>query len=188
MAAAIRFLTKNPLSTRNPPMMLSRISATALPLVLLAALACAPGAAHADETSSAAFASAPKLTVSKTELINVGGWRLESAQTLTGTAIDALTASGLEVKIAFEMDGMRADVGCNKLAGTYRAGSGKITTDLAITTRMACDDAKNRAEAALTEMFKQNFKAELRQSEPMRLRLVGENGDVLMFAAMPLNF
>jgi heat shock protein HslJ len=166
-------------------MVLSRVSATVL---LLAALACVHDAAHADETSSAAYASAPKLAVSKTELINVGGWRLESAQTATGAAIDTLTASGLEVKIAFEKDGMRADVGCNTLAGSYRAGGGKIATDLAITTRMACDDTKNRAEAALTEMFKQNFKAELRQTEPMRLRLVGENGDVLMFAAMPLSF
>jgi heat shock protein HslJ len=150
--------------------------------------ACFVNAASADETSAAAFASAPKLAVSKTELINVGGWKLESAQRADGAVIEALTAADAEVKIAFEMDGIRADAGCNKLAGTYRAGSGKITTDLAITTRMSCDDAKNRADAALSELFKQTFKAELRQTEPMRIRLTGENGDVLMFVAMPLSF
>lgn len=155
---------------------------------LLFAAACACGAANADETSTAAFQSAPKLAVSKTELINVGGWALESAQTAGGAAIADLTASGLQVNIAFEMDGMRADVGCNKLAGSYTAGSGRIATDLAITTRMACDDAKNRAEAALTELFKQSFKAELRQTEPMRMRLTAGNGDVLMFKALPLGF
>jgi heat shock protein HslJ len=150
--------------------------------------ACVVTTASADETSAAAFASAPKLSVSKTELINVGGWMLESAQSANGAAIEALTTTGTEVKIAFEMDGIRADAGCNKLAGTYRAGSGKITTDLAITTRMSCDDAKNRADAALSELFKQTFKAELRQTEPMRMRLIGENGEVLMFVAMPLSF
>jgi heat shock protein HslJ len=128
---------------------------------LIISSACVVNTASADETSAATFASAPKLSVSKTELINVGGWTL---------------------------DRIRADAGCNKLAGTYRAGSGKIITDLAITTRMSCDDAKNRADAALSELFTQTFKAELRQTEPMRMRLIGENGDVLMFVAMPLSF
>jgi heat shock protein HslJ len=156
------------------------------PVLLLAASAASD--VRADDTSAAAFASAPKLTVEQTELINVGGWALESAQNANGGALEALTTSGVQVKIAFDLDGMRADVGCNKLAGSYRAGSGRIATDLAITTRMACDDAKNRAEAALTELFKQSFKAELRQTEPMRLRLTGKNGEVLMFSAMPLAF
>jgi heat shock protein HslJ len=155
------------------------------PVLLLAACA---SDVRADETSAAAFASAPKLAVDKTELMNVGGWALESAQNANGGMLEALIADGVQVKIAFDMDGMRADVGCNKLAGGYRAASGRIATDLAITTRMACDDAKNRAEAALTELFKQNFKAELRQTQPMRLRLTGKNGEVLMFSAMPLSF
>jgi heat shock protein HslJ len=158
-----------------------------VPALFLVASVCVAGPKPTSD-APAAFASAPKLSVTKTELINVGGWKLESAQKSGKTAIETLTASGLEVKIAFDKDGMRADVGCNKLRGTYSAGSGKITTDLSISTRMRCDDVKNRAEAALSEMFKQTFKAELRQTDPMRMRLTGKNGDVLMFTAMPLSF
>ena len=52
---------------------------------------------------------------------------------------------------------------------------------------MACEDAKNQADAQMSALLKGTFKAELRETQPMRLRLTGPGGEVLTLSALPLS-
>lgn len=164
------------------------LTAALFPFAAAALNACA-AAPHAGPPATDAFEAAPKIRFSRDELVNVGGWKLETANAADGAAIAAFFAEGVAYELKFDGDGTAtANGGCNTLRGEYRAGSNRIELDLAISTRMACEDAKNQADARMSELLKGTFKAELRESQPMRLRLTGPGGDVLILSALPMRF
>lgn len=155
--------------------------------VVFATSACA-AVPHADKPMPNAFEAAPKARLSRDELINVGGWKLDTATTTDGGAIEALSAAGMSYELKFDADGTAtANGGCNTLRGEYRATSNRVELDLSIATRMACEDAKNQADARMSELLKGTFKAELRETQPMRLRLIAPGGEVLILSALPLS-
>ena len=115
------------------------------------------------------------------ELVNSGGWVLELATGADGQRIDALFPEGDPYTLTFTEDGVTARGSCNTLRGRYGAGSQRLDVELAISTRMACPDDRNRGDAALAEVLKGRMKADLRETMPLRLRVTTPDGSVLVF-------
>lgn len=147
-----------------------------LPLLLLA-VACT-GTAGAGEGRS--------LRVDRDELVNTGGWTLTSAS--GGEAATALRAPGIEFTMTFTRGEVSASGGCNQLRGTYTASGRRMQFDIAITTRMSCTDDRNLADRSFVELLNREFKAELMEPMPYRLRLTADTGEVLEFQSQPLRF
>lgn len=147
-----------------------------LPLLLLA-VACT-GTAGAGEGRS--------LRVDRDELVNTGGWTLTSAS--GGEAATPLRAPGIEFTMTFTRGEVSASGGCNQLRGTYTASGRRMQFDIAITTRMSCTDDRNLADRSFVELLNREFKAELLEPMPYRLRLTADTGEVLEFQSQPLRF
>lgn len=126
---------------------------------------------------------ARSLRVDRNELVNTGGWKLASA---TGAQADALLAPGVAFEVSFTGKDVRANGGCNDLRGTYTVSGKRMTFQIAITTRMSCEDEKNRADQAFSELMNRSFKAELLEPLPYRLRLTSDDGQVLEFEQLPI--
>lgn len=124
------------------------------------------------------------LRVDRDELINTGGWRLDSASGGDGAA--AVRAPGIAFDISFDREGISANGGCNTIRGTYTVSGKRMSFDVAITTRMSCSDDKNLADRSFVELMNQSFQAELLEPMPYRLRLTGDGGQVLVFQAKPM--
>jgi heat shock protein HslJ len=155
---------------------MSSRSLLSLPLLLLA-VACT-GTAGAGEGRS--------LRVDRDELVNTGGWTLTSAS--GGEGATALRAPGIEFRMEFTRGEISANGGCNQLRGTYTASGRRMQFDIAITTRMSCTDDKNLADRSFVELLNREFKAELLEPMPYRLRLTADTGEVLEFQSQPLRF
>ena len=142
-------------------------------------------------SASIAVAAAPadagdkarSLRVDRNELVNTGGWKLASA---TGAQADALRAPGVAFEVSFTGKDVRANGGCNDLRGTYTVSGKRMTFQIAIATRMSCEDDKNRADQAFSELMNRSFKAELLEPLPYRLRLTSDDGQVLEFEQLPI--
>lgn len=160
-----------------------RHSPTAVVLSLMLS-ACASGAS-AGSPPAADVSGAGKLRVDKTELMNVGGWKLESAHGADKAGIDILFVEGLAYELKFDRDQVAVVGGCNQLRGSY-SGSKRMAFDVAIATRMACKDDRNLADQRMSELLQGSYTAELLETQPMRLRLTADDGSVLMFVATPL--
>ena len=158
---------------------------TALALTLLLS-ACASGANAGGSPAATNLSSARKLSVDKNELINVGGWKLESAHGADRVGIDTLFVENAAYELKFDRDQLSVVGGCNRLRGSY-SGSKRMTFDVAIATRMACKDDRNLADQRMSELLQGAYNAELLDTQPMRLRLTGDDGTVLVFAATPLS-
>ncbi len=155
-------------------------SRTALSLpVLLLAVACTG-------TAGAGAGDGRSVRVDRDELINTGGWKLTSAS--GGDAATALRAPGIEFTMTFTRGEVSANGGCNTLSGTYTASGKRMQFDIAITTRMSCTDDKNLADRSFVELLNREFKAELLEPMPYRLRLTADTGEVLEFQSQPLRF
>ncbi|TXI51064.1 MAG: META domain-containing protein [Lysobacter sp.] len=157
---------------------------TALALTLLLG-ACASGANAGGSPAATDVSGARKARVDKNELINVGGWKLESAHGADRAGIDALFVENAAYELKFDRDQVSVVGGCNQLRGTY-SGSKRMTFEVAIATRMACKDDRNLADQRMSELLNGSYGAELLESQPMRLRLTGDDGTVLVFVATPL--
>lgn len=162
--------------------------ATAL---MLTTTACAHAGTTPDAAGDAAGAATAagsggerSLRVDRDELINTGGWRLESASGSDGAA--AVRAPGIAFDISFDREGISANGGCNTIRGTYTVSGKRMRFDVAITTRMSCSDDKNLADRSFVELMNQSFQAELLEPMPYRLRLTGDGGQVLVFQAKPM--
>jgi hypothetical protein len=129
---------------------------------------------------------ADRRPISGNELVNSGGWVLELATTADGQRLDALFPEGEPYTLKFDEQGISARGSCNTLRGQYSAGAQRLDVDLAISTRMACTDDRNRADAALAEALKGRMKADLRETMPLRLRVIAQDGSVLVFRGLPL--
>ncbi|MFD0724448.1 META domain-containing protein [Lysobacter brunescens] len=153
------------------------LSIAALLSASIAIAAPAPGASAdaGDKTRS--------LRVDRNELVNTGGWKLASA---TGAQADALRAPGVAFEVSFTGKDVRANGGCNDLRGTYEVSGKRMTFQIAIATRMSCEDEKNRADQAFSELMNRSFKAELLEPLPYRLRLTSDDGQVLEFEQLPM--
>jgi heat shock protein HslJ len=151
-------------------------TALSLPLLLLA-VACT-GTAGAGEDRS--------LRVDRDELVNTGGWTLTSAS--GGEAAGAVRAPGIAFEMKFTRGEVSANGGCNELRGSYTASGRRMRFDIAITTRMSCTDDKNLADRSFVELLNREFKAELLEPMPYRLRLTADTGEVLEFQSQPLRF
>lgn len=161
------------------------------PLLLACALAlCAAGASAQSVAPGAidlaTLDGADRRALDLNELVNSGGWVLELAQDASGQRIDALFPEGEPYTLQFDQDGVSARGSCNTLRGRYGAGPRRLDIDLAISTRMACTDDRNRGDAALADALKGRMKADLRETMPIRLRLIGEDGRVLVFRGLPM--
>ena len=130
---------------------------------------------------------ADRRPISRNELVNSGGWVLELATTADGQRLDALFPDGEPYTLKFDEQGVSARGSCNTLRGDYGAGPQRLDIDLSISTRMACPDNRNRADAALAERLKGRLKADLRETMPMRLRIIAQDGSVLVFRALPFS-
>ena len=126
---------------------------------------------------------ARSLRVDRNELVNTGGWKLASA---TGAQADALRAPGVAFEVSFTGKDVRANGGCNDLRGTYEVSGKRMTFQIAIATRMSCEDQKNQADRAFSELMNRSFKAELLEPLPYRLRLTSDDGHVLEFEQLPM--
>ncbi len=146
--------------------------------------ACANGV-NAGSPPATDVSDASKLRVDKTELMNVGSWKLESAHGADKAGIDVLFVEGAAYEMKFDRDQVAVVGGCNHLRGSY-SGSKRMVFDVAIATRMACKDDRNLADQRMSELLSGTYTAELLESQPMRLRLTAEDGTVLMFVATPL--
>lgn len=118
-------------------------------------------------------------------LMNSSGWVLELATTADGQRLDVLFPEGEPYTLKFDEQGVSARGSCNTLRGQFGAGARRLDVDLAISTRMACPDDRNRADAALAGLLKGRMKADLRETMPLRLRLTAEDGSVLVFRDLP---
>lgn len=132
---------------------------------------------------------ADRRPLSNNELVNSGGWVLELATGADGQRLEALFPAGEPYTLTFDdTKGISARGSCNTLRGEYSAGSQRLDVELAITTRMACTDDRNRADAALAEVLKGRMKADLRETMPLRLRVTTQDGNVLVFRGLPMGF
>lgn len=129
---------------------------------------------------------ADRRALSSNELLNSGGWVLELATGPDGQRLDALFPEGEPYTLKFDEQGISARGSCNTLRGRYSAGSQRLEVELAISTRMACTDDRNRGDAALADVLKGRMKADLRETMPLRLRVTTEDGRVLVFRGLPL--
>jgi heat shock protein HslJ len=142
------------------------------------ATACATPTVSADTGDKAR-----SLRVDRNELVNTGGWTLASA---TGAQAEALRAPEVAFKVSFTGKDVHANGGCNDLRGTYAVSGKRMTFDIAIVTRMSCEDHKNRADQAFNALMNRSFKAELLEPLPYRLRLTSDDGQVLVFEQLPM--
>ena len=128
---------------------------------------------------------ADRRPLSGNELLNSGGWVLELATGADGQRLDALFPEGEPYTLKFDDDGISARGSCNTLRGRYSAGSRRLEVTLAISTRMACTDDRNRGDAALAEVLTGRMEADLRETMPLRLRVTTQDGSVLVFRGLP---
>ncbi len=122
------------------------------------------------------------------ELINTGGWTLQSATAAGGAAIADVRVPAAEFEMTFSSGEVDAKGGCNQLRGTYTTSGKRLDMTLNIATRMSCSDDRNLADRRFSELMSQSFKVELLEPQPYRMRLTGDSGDVLVFQAKPLQF
>lgn len=132
------------------------------------------------------MADARKLRVDKNELMNVGSWKLESAKGPMQDGLDAMFAPGLQLALRFDSEEVSVVGGCNQMRGRYIGGSRRMEFDVAITTRMSCEDEKNLADQRISELLRGAYTVEIRETQPPRLRLIGEDGTELVFIATPM--
>lgn len=157
--------------------------------VLMSITACATAGATGDTSAAGARAGAERertVRFNSDELINTGGWTLQSANAADGAGIAEVRAPGVNFEMTFSRDDVSASGGCNQLRGAYTATEKRLEMTLAIVTRMACTDDKNLADRSFSERMSQSFKVELLEPQPYRMRLTGDDGTVLMFQAKPI--
>lgn len=165
--------------------------------LLLSTTACAsangtgdsPADAGAGTSGNASAAGAERertAAFNRDELVNTGGWTLQSATAAGGAGIAEVRVAGAEFEMTFSGNGVSAQGGCNQLSGTYTASGKRLEMTLNIATRMSCTDDKNLADRRFSELMSQSFKVELLQPQPYRMRLTSDSGDVLVFQAKPI--
>ena len=135
-----------------------------------------------------AAADAPRERVvrfSPNELINTGGWILETAK-VGGSAIAEVSTPGIMFEMTFANGEVSASGGCNQLRGAYKATGKRLDMTLAIATRMSCTDDKNIADRSFSERMSRSFKVELIEPQPYRMRLTSDSGEVMVFQAKPV--
>lgn len=148
-----------------------------------------PADAAADAPGSAAAAGAERertASFNRDELINTGGWTLQSATAAGGASIAEVRASGADFEMTFSGGGVDAKADCNQLRGEYTVSGKRLQMTLNIATRMSCADDKNIADRRFSELMSQSFKVELLEPQPYRMRLTSDSGDVLVFQAKPI--
>lgn len=162
--------------------------------LLLSTTACA-SANNAGDSAADAAADAPGSTAAagaerertasfnRDELINTGGWTLQSATAAGGAAIAEVRASGADFEMRFSGGDVDAKADCNQLRGGYTVSGKRLEITLNIATRMSCADDKNTADRRFSELMSQSFKVELLEPQPYRMRLTSDSGDVLVFQA-----
>lgn len=149
----------------------------------------AAGSAATNASGNTAAAGAERertASVSRDELINTGGWTLQSATAAGGASITEVRAAGADFEMTFSGGGVDAKADCNQLRGAYTASGKRMEMTLNIATRMSCSDDKNLADRRFSELMSQSFKVELLQPQPYRMRLTSDSGDVLVFQAKPI--
>lgn len=147
----------------------------------------APADAAGDAPGSAAGAERERTaSFNRDELINTGGWTLQSATAAGGAGIAEVRASGADFELTFSGGEVDAKADCNQLRGTYTVSGKRLAMTLNIATRMSCGDDKNLADRRFSELMSQSFKVELLQPQPYRMRLTSDSGDVLVFQAKPI--
>ncbi|MES2672480.1 MAG: META domain-containing protein [Pseudomonadota bacterium] len=169
--------------------------------LLLSTTACASANGTGDSPADAAAGAAAEATgnaaatgaerertaaFNRDELVNTGGWTLQSATAADGAGIAEVRVAGAEFDMTFSGNGVSAQGGCNQLSGTYTASGKRLEMTLNIATRMSCSDDKNLADRRFSELMSQSFKVELLQPQPYRMRLTSDSGDVLVFQAKPI--
>ena len=170
------------------------LAATLLISTTACASASAPGDAAADTSgdtagdAAAAGGSERERTArfDRDELINTGGWTLQTATAADGAGIAAVRAPGADFEVKFSSGEVSAQAGCNQLRGAYTVSGKRLDMTLAIATRMSCTDDKNLADRRFSELMSQSFKVELLQPQPYRMRLTSDSGEVLVFQAKPI--
>lgn len=149
--------------------------------------AAAGAAAEASGNAAATGAERERTaTFNRDELVNTGGWTLQSAAAADGAGIAEVRVAGADFEMKFSGSDVSAQGGCNQLRGTYTASGKRLEMTLNIATRMSCSDDKNLADRRFSELMSQSFKVELLQPQPYRMRLTSDSGDVLVFQAKPI--
>ncbi len=147
----------------------------------------AAAGAAADASGTATGAERERTaTFNRDELVNTGGWTLQSATAADGAGIAEVRVAGAEFEMTFSGNSVSAQGGCNQLSGSYTASGKRLEMTLNIATRMSCSDDKNLADRRFSELMSQSFKVELLQPQPYRMRLTSDSGDVLVFQAKPI--
>ena len=123
---------------------------------------------------------------SPTELSNTGGWTLESANAASGAGIAEVRPPGIAFEMTFANGEVSASGGCNQLRGTYTVAGKRLDMTLAVATRMSCTDEKNLADARFSALMSGNFKVELIEPQPYRMRLTRDDGEAVVFQAKPI--
>lgn len=149
--------------------------------------AAAGAAAGASGNAAASGAERERTaTFNRDELVNTGGWTLQSAATAGGAAIAEVRVADADFELKFSGGSVSAQGGCNQLSGSYVISGKRLEMTLNIATRMSCSDDKNLADRRFSELMSQSFKVELLQPQPYRMRLTSDSGDVLVFQAKPI--
>lgn len=125
-------------------------------------------------------------TFNRDELVNTGGWTLQSATAADGAGIAEVRVADAEFAMTFSGGNVSAQGGCNQLSGSYVISGKRLEMTLNIATRMSCSDDRNLADRRFSELMSQSFKVELLQPQPYRMRLTSDSGDVLVFQAKPI--
>lgn len=165
--------------------------------LLFSATACAsatgaggtPADAAGNPSAGTAAAGAERertATFNRDELVNTGGWTLQSATAADGAGIAEVRIADADFEMKFSGSDVSAQGGCNQLSGTYKASGKRLEMTLNIATRMSCSDDRNLADRRFSELMSQSFKVELLQPQPYRMRLTSDNGSVLVFQAKPI--
>lgn len=161
--------------------------------LLFSTTACASangtGDSPADAAAGAAATGAERertATFNRDELVNTGGWTLQSAAAADGAGIAEVRVAGADFEMKFSGGNVSAQGGCNQLSGSYVISGKRLEMTLNIATRMSCSDDNNLADRRFSELMSQSFKVELLQPQPYRMRLTSDSGDVLVFQAKPI--
>lgn len=126
-------------------------------------------------------AAAPQPDAAK----RLGGWRwsLASAVDAQGRRIEAVTPGpGRTFVVEFDEATLGIRGGCNRMNGGWRLdGDGRLNVGRLAATRMACEPAAMRADAAMAGLLSTPMRIELSGGASPVLRLLPAGGEVLVF-------
>lgn len=159
-------------------------------LTIVAALGLA---ACSNQPTSSTATDTTAVSATRTELLPIleaHTWTLVSATDSTNKKLDNLfPATGKPLTLGFVGGRLSITGGCNLRGGAFQINAEGLKDELAVgpmpSTLMACDPALMRADSTLANALAKPVQIHVDKSEPMKLSLVTDANETLVFTGRP---